>query len=148
MYLTIVTCPVCATVFDLIRHEKPESNGQSVAMLAGDGRRFHRDKSPECATKPEWSKGWNTKTCPITETAQWSIGDADLDAWITWVRFSDLRLAIAFGGDTAISFVLDKDGNTIIGNRAAHIEYGMIEGNKRVTRITVWSMGDKPDGAA
>ena len=61
-YLTTVTCPVCGAIFDEIHHPTPEPHWQSIAMLANDGRKMHRDQSPQCERDQRWVMGWKTNT--------------------------------------------------------------------------------------
>jgi hypothetical protein len=56
---TIITCPVCNSLFDVIIHPDPEPNSQTVAILASTKRNLHGVTSPECRLSiPEWERGW------------------------------------------------------------------------------------------
>jgi len=57
-YQTTARCPVCCTVFDTITHPHPEMDGQTGAMLLGECRSEHAQKSPSCRGHRDWSEGW------------------------------------------------------------------------------------------
>ncbi len=102
-------------------------------MLAGDGRRLHREASPSCAMSSLWLKGWNQRTrlYPIWDHTVERRGT--LDAWITEQDTPELRVAIAF-----------KNSNAVIHDgRGAVIKYGDDgEGNQVVIFIEIYDIAD------
>jgi len=58
MYQTILRCPVCNTIMDEIRHPYKEPNSYGLALLGGDGRRYHAKISPLCIKDEKWIRGW------------------------------------------------------------------------------------------
>ena len=58
-YKTNVICPVCKEIMDTWSHSEPEIPCQAAAMMGGEPRRRHAEKSPECAQHPDWFHGWH-----------------------------------------------------------------------------------------
>ena len=65
MYKTIITCPVCDAILDVITH--PDENGSAISILATDGRRMHTKESPKCVADPLWACGWNSETIKVED---------------------------------------------------------------------------------
>lgn len=66
-YITILRCPVCNAIMDEIRHGNKTGDSYGIALLGGDGRRFHREESPECCKDARWMQGWTQETVPVGE---------------------------------------------------------------------------------
>lgn len=63
----------------------------------------------------------------MTEKLEWVHGGENLDLWITANNLKELRCAIAFNATT--SYLGD--------GRLAKITYGMVKGNRIVTKVEI-----------
>lgn len=58
-YRRNVLCPSCGAIIDVSESPSEDPDGMASAMLFGDSRREHAEKSPECRNKDGWYRGWD-----------------------------------------------------------------------------------------
>lgn len=59
MFITLIRCPVCCAVMDVIRHPEKELDGYATALISGTCRKEHARVSPKCPENDAWIRGWD-----------------------------------------------------------------------------------------